>query len=451
LLESWGICPQSVVGHSAGEVASGYAAGFLTKEEAIKIAFYRGHSTQSCQNNSDSPYGMLAVGLGPSDVQKYLQDSEDQVQIACFNSPSSITLSGTMDALVNLKQRLDADAQFCQLLNVNKAYHSRFIQPTAEMFANFVQHDSPTEKTGKHDVKMFSTVTGHLLDTILHNTHWKNNMMLPVQFTQACSDMLLDSNAPTVLLELGPSNALKGPVAQIQSDIFGDKACAQYYPAFVKGDNPMEGIFNLAGCLYLAGAPIALDEVNRSTSAKPRHIVDLPNYAWDHSTKHWHENESSKDWRMRLFPHHELLGTKILGSSWNRPSWKRTFRLCDVSWMSDHQVAGSVLFPGAGYVAMAVEAVQQMMIALDTYRPIGENYEAQFKLRNILFKKALPLNDTREIQHLVTLHPLDDNIWYGFQISSLQESSWIEHCSGQITRRHSPAECKAAVYLFSCF
>ncbi|KAH8688630.1 putative polyketide synthase [Talaromyces proteolyticus] len=441
LLESWGICPQSVVGHSAGEVASAYTAGFITKEEAIKIAFYRGHSTQFCQNNSDKPYGMLAVGLGPDNVQEYLQGYEDWVQIACFNSPSSITLSGTIDALVNLKQRLEADKHFCRLLNINKAYHSRFIQPTAEMFADFVQRNPPTAKIGKHGVKMFSTVSGHRLDTIFHNDHWKNNMMLPVQFTQACSDMLSDGNAPTMLIELGPSNALKGPVAQIQANIFGDKSCAQYHPAFVKSNNPIEGIFDLAGCLYLAGAPIALDEVNQTASANPCHIVDLPNYAWDHSIKHWHENQSSKDWRMRLFPHHELLGTKIIGSSWDRPSWKRTFRLCDVSWIKDHQLAGSVLFPGAGYVAMAVEAVRQMMIALDTYKPNSENYNAQFKLRNISFKKALPLNDdTRELQHLLTLQPLDGDVWYGFQISSLQESSWIEHCSGQITRCHAPTE-----------
>ncbi|CEJ62150.1 hypothetical protein PMG11_10658 [Penicillium brasilianum] len=440
LLESWGVSPKSVIGHSAGEVASAYAAGFLTQEEAIKLAFYRGYSTQTCQNNANDQYGMLAVGLGPNDVQEYLKDSENQVQIACFNSPSSITLSGTMDALVDLKQKLEDDKRFCRLLNINKAYHSRFIQPTAEMFANFVQRDSPAARTGNHDVKMFSTVSGHRLDTIFHDTHWKNNMMLPVQFTQSCSDMLLDGDAPTVLIELGPSNALKGPVAQIQTDIFGDKHCAQYFPAFVKSDNPVEGIFDLAGSLYLTGAPIALDKFNGSTTTKPRHIVDLPNYSWDYSTKYWHENQSSKDWRMRLFPHHELLGTKILGSSWDRPSWKRTFRLRDVGWMTDHQLAGTVLFPGAGYVAMAVEAIRQMMTALGTYKLNGEDYEARVKLRNISFKKALPMIETQELQHLLTLQPRNGDGWYEFQISSFQESSWIEHCSGQITRCHALAE-----------
>ncbi|KAM0200714.1 hypothetical protein ACHAPA_008719 [Fusarium lateritium] len=117
---SLGISPTAVVGHSSGEIAAAYAAGYLSMEEAIMIAYYRGYVT-SKQNPNGS---MVAVGMGALDVSKYLCDG---VVVACENSPSSSTISGDTDRVAQVVEAIKQNVPdvFVRQVNVNMAYHSR--------------------------------------------------------------------------------------------------------------------------------------------------------------------------------------------------------------------------------------------------------------------------------------------------------------------------------------
>ncbi|CCF35610.1 hypothetical protein CH063_01342 [Colletotrichum higginsianum] len=68
LLNSWGIHPSAVASHSSGEIAAAYAAGALTFEEALGVAYFRGHLTEKHHSASRVPGGMMAVGLGAEDA-----------------------------------------------------------------------------------------------------------------------------------------------------------------------------------------------------------------------------------------------------------------------------------------------------------------------------------------------------------------------------------------------
>ncbi|KAK1977920.1 thiolase-like protein, partial [Colletotrichum cereale] len=68
LLNSWGIRPSAVTSHSSGEIAAAYAAGALTFEEALGVAYFRGYLTEKHRGASGSPGGMMAVGLGAEDA-----------------------------------------------------------------------------------------------------------------------------------------------------------------------------------------------------------------------------------------------------------------------------------------------------------------------------------------------------------------------------------------------
>ena len=116
LLGSWGIVPHAVVGHSSGEIAGAYCAGHISKENAIKVAFYRGRVSSQAARNAEISQGMLAVGLGPDAAAKYLSDLKQPVTIACYNSPSSITLSGPVDDLVAVEGRVRANGHFARIL-----------------------------------------------------------------------------------------------------------------------------------------------------------------------------------------------------------------------------------------------------------------------------------------------------------------------------------------------
>lgn len=342
VLEEWGISPQAVVGHSSGEIAAAYAAGCLTREDAIKAAYYRGQAAKVSSTIDDTSVGMLAAGLGPAQIMKYIHPHQSEVYIGCFNSPSSVTLSGKTSNLEEIKSELQKDSHFARFLQVDLAYHSRFMDEIGNEYANLLLRDfkPPTTKSG--NTEMFSSVTGLKMQGIAGVSYWKANMVSPVRFEEAVTAMLSSSEAPDFLIEVGPSGALSAVVTQIAKAIPSQGTNLLYQPALSRGQNSIKSMFDVAGRLFLAGGEVDLRKVNSDetelSTSKPAVITDLPNYAWNHSTTYWYENESSKDWRYRMFPHHDLLGSKVLGTTWHAPSWKKSLRIQDLSWLKDHRV-----------------------------------------------------------------------------------------------------------------
>ncbi|KAJ0333711.1 hypothetical protein KNSL1_013734, partial [Colletotrichum chrysophilum] len=119
VLESWGIKPQSVIGHSSGEIAAAYAAGFLDRSGAIIASFYRGRAALNRQEHAEKDVGMLAVGVGADALAPYLEKYAGEAWIACFNSPSSLTVSGKRVPLEALATDLKSDGHFARLLQVD--------------------------------------------------------------------------------------------------------------------------------------------------------------------------------------------------------------------------------------------------------------------------------------------------------------------------------------------
>jgi acyl transferase domain-containing protein len=341
VLESWVVSPMAVVGHSSGEIAAACAAGLLTPEEAIKIAFFRG---QACVPDSARPaLGMLAVGLGPDQVQAYIRDIATSVQIGCFNSPSSVTLSGDRTALEKIKGQIQSDGHFARMLQVDFAYHSMFMAQSAVSYEDMILRNCGPPLPGKEDVAMFSSVTGKRLGQPCDSIYWTTNMTSPVRFDEAVREMVSGPDGANFLIEIGPSGALAGPIKQIQKALGDHGSNIQYCAALSRGKDSIKSLFDVAGRLSISGdSAVNLSKVNEAQGpdkALPSVIVDLPNYVWNHSTKYWYENDASKDWRFRKFPHHDLLGSKILGTSWNAPSWKKTLRVENLHWLKDHRVS----------------------------------------------------------------------------------------------------------------
>ena len=118
-LKRCGVSPSAVVGHSSGEIAAAYTAGILTIGEAILCAYFRGLVTKTFSRQGS----MAAIGLGYQEVQSYLAEG---AEIACENSPSSVTISGDSRAVEKTLEAVNAkDGEvFQRLLRVNVAYHS---------------------------------------------------------------------------------------------------------------------------------------------------------------------------------------------------------------------------------------------------------------------------------------------------------------------------------------
>lgn len=344
ILEDWGVTPQAVVGHSSGELAAACAAGYLSKEDALKAAYYRGQAAKHCKAEP-TPVGMLAVGLGPEQVMKYIQGSITTVQIACFNSPNSVTLSGSLSSLEDVKAHLVEDGHFARLLQVNLAYHSRYMKEIGEDYEALLEADFENFVSKRGNVTMFSSVLGHEMEGLTDARYWKTNMVSPVMFDQAAQAMVSGKESVNFLIELGPSNALAGPVKQILTKLGSQGTNIQYCTALSRGQDSIMSTYGVAGRLFASGGVINLGKVNTdmigAQEVRPSVIVDLPNYSWNRSNEYWYESESSKDWRNRMFPHHDLLGSKVLSTSWHSVAWKKTLRVVDLPWLKDHKVSQS--------------------------------------------------------------------------------------------------------------
>jgi acyl transferase domain-containing protein len=457
ILESWGVQPKSVVGHSSGEIAAACAAGYLTPEEAIKVAYYRGQAASSFQDESKPAVGMLAVGLGSNQVQEYIQRSNDLIQVGCFNSPNSVTLSGNLVELEKVQSRLHQDGHFAQLLRVNLAYHSNSMNEIGRHYEDLLLQNCQPQWPGKKNVTMFSTVTGRQLNQICDPNYWRMNMISPVRFDEAVRDMVSAPEGADFLIEIGPKGALASPIAQIMKALPGQGSNVQYYAAANRGPDSVKALLDVAGRLFISGGSVNLSEVNKDdqdpNGTTPSVIIDLPNYVWNHSIKYWYESEASKDWRFRKFPHHDLLGAKTLGTSWHAPSWKKVLRVQDVPWLKDHMVSKAlaisllivshfdyfeqmgleIVFPAAGFIAMAVEALYQTSQSIDLTKG-NQAGKYRYRLLNVRFSKALVLEENAQCKTMLTLAPCPglNNPWHEFKISSLTEDVWTEHSRGMI-------------------
>ncbi|KAL3462238.1 hypothetical protein BJX64DRAFT_288570 [Aspergillus heterothallicus] len=419
LLSHWGIVPASVIGHSSGEIAAAYAAGGLTAEAAIMVAYHRGDSLQKIQRQG----GMAAVGRGREAVTPYLVDG---VIIACENSAQSVTLSGDLDKLNQIVDKIKEDDPdtLCRLLRVDKAYHSHHMRDAADDYEAALQ--ALWVKGSSAMIPLFSTVNGtEITDpALLSARYWRQNLECPVLFLTGAR-ALLDSQEEEkarVFVEVGPHSAMSGPLRQILSD-HPRGGSSGYIPSLVRGEDPRISLLYTAGNLYNSGVPVDFHIINGQGSL----LVDLPPYPWQHDTRYWNQGPAVEAWRTRQYPHHELLGSRVLGSTESEPSWRNTLALDDAPWLYGHRVIGKTLFPGAGYIAMAGEAIQQITSPPTT----------AYQVSHLLLKHALFIESNECVELVTNLRParisdIEDSRWFDFSITCVQGGETTRLCTGQV-------------------
>ncbi|KAH7319610.1 putative polyketide synthase [Stachybotrys elegans] len=449
LLASWGVQPAVTVGHSSGEIAAAYAAGLISAKEAIVVAYYRGKVVKDINTGG----AMMAVGLGAEAVQPYLsEDVEGKVVIACHNSPAGVTLSGDADALEVVKAKLDAESIFARTVKTNgKAYHSHHMAPVSEKYEKLVQgarshftFDLPIET----DAKMVSSVTNKILshNTVIDEAYWSANLRSPVLFNQAVQTILTSDEfaAVDLLIEVGPHSAMAGPIKQIKTELKAEKL--EYVPTLLRGTDSAVQLLKTAGELFLRNYPLnmkrvtaieATSESGKVVEVKGSTIVDLPPYQWNYTKPFWAESRASREQRLPKFPRHDTLGQLVIGCSLAEPTWRNVLRVRDLPWLKHHFLGGESVFPAAGYVSMAIEAISQLNDLSD--KPVKID---NFVLRDVSIKKALVTPDNDDgIEVLLNMRPaVFENAsssaptWWDFSVSSIEDDlTKKEHMTGSIS------------------
>ncbi|CAG7555684.1 unnamed protein product [Fusarium equiseti] len=414
-LDSLGVRPEGVVGHSSGEVAGAYAAGAITAREAIIIAFYRGLVTK----RQTKPGSMAAIGMGAEDVATYLQSG---VVIACENSPKSVTIAGDTDAVEATVDVIKASRPgvLARLLQVDMAYHSHHMKEIGGDYHSLMEDKiSPRKPT-----KVFlSSVTGQPLTEASDfvPSYWQKNMESRVLFSPAVSAIIKQQNIKNpVFLEIGPHSALAGPLRQIQSK---HSTSSPYVSVLSRHQNDEECFLTCVGNLFTLNARADLTKAIPKGSVLP----DLPRYPWNHSERHWYESRLTKEWREREFKYHDLLGMRVPESTDSNVLFRNLFHLNNAPWIRDHMVGDDIIFPFAGYAGMIGEAVRQLT-----------RVNEAFKMRAVRVSTALVLTEGKPVEMMTTLRRkrLTDSLdsdWWEFTIASYNGASWTKHCSGEAT------------------
>jgi acyl transferase domain-containing protein/NADPH:quinone reductase-like Zn-dependent oxidoreductase/2-polyprenyl-3-methyl-5-hydroxy-6-metoxy-1,4-benzoquinol methylase len=432
LLQHWKVTPKAVVGHSSGEIAAAYAKGAISRQYALKAAYFRGlYASQLKQIAPHLDGGMLAVGLGEEALEPYLETFKANASIACFNSPGSITVSGDAGTLDELTAALQKDGVFARKLKVNMAYHSSHMGEIAELYRASIKDEKPLEIDDS--VHMVSSVTGSLLKSSdLTPDYWVSNLMSPVRFDQAVQKLVSsDKTSVDLFLEVGPHGALQGPLKQILAAKNVDVPCSSLLQ---RGQDAVATVLEAMGRLFQHGTNIDIDLVNQRRTAgrtvPTAILVDLPPYPWNHENKYWHETSISKDIRFRKNPRHNLLGALLPGCTPFAPIWRNHLRVSESPWLEDHKVQKTILLPAAGMLVMAIQAVWEISDSQDQ--------ADGFELRDVRITRGLVIpGDEIGIETLVQLKPRrigtssDTSVWQEFTVSSRSEDDvWQQHCSG---------------------
>ncbi|KAG9190441.1 hypothetical protein G6011_08529 [Alternaria panax] len=455
VLQSWNITPSAVVSHSSGEIAAAYAAGVLSFKEAVGVVYHRGRLAKKYQKLAALSGGMMAVGLGAEEVQEYISDisSEGQVVVACINSPSSVTISGDLDALEEVATRLEADDVFARKLKVPLAYHSHHMEFMAEEYQSCLEKLLGPTQEGDLDITFASPVTGRIITSrsAFSAAHWVRNLVSPVLFSSALESMVfgtteadgeartLPASKVSVFLEIGAHDTLSGPVRQTLRE-----TRVPYLSCLKRPFNAVDTMQDVACALVARGYPVHLATVNKplsNPSRQPKYINNLPEYPWNHQTAYRIEPRASEEHRIKRFKPHELLGRLIPGTNPLSPTWRNFLRTNDIPWLVDHQLESSVVLPGAGYVSMAIEA---MRLFKGNH---GQDASGlQYRLRDVDIMNALIIPHTsssssRGTEILFSLRAcsdkdLDNADWYEFELWSVSaKHSWIQHCKGGVSAK----------------
>lgn len=443
LFSSWGITPSAVVGHSSGEIGAAYAAGALSLDQCMSVAYYRGMLAETLTDrHPERPGGMLAIGASPAKVRPMIKRfGSAHAVIACFNAPSLLTVSGDAGAISAIQSEAEEQSLLNRRLKVNVAYHSPHMRDIASDYLAAIKTVKPNADCS---IQFHSSVTGRHINTAeLTAAYWVDNLTSPVQFVDAIKDMYSKETGPDILVEIGPHSALESPIRDImKSSGLGSEA--RYLPSLVRNFDASLTTLSLASALHVLGCSLNFAAINNPRASSPPKILnDLPSYPWNHSKSYWHESRLSVNHRLRRFARSDLLGSLVDDFNENEPRWRNILRIVDIPWLSDHKVQDSIVFPATGYLVMALEAIFQYGALHDMLI----NSETQYKLQEVRIGRPMVLSEDNSTEVTLVLRPREEGSrnlsksWMGFTISSwTSENGWAEHCQGLISLHQTGQE-----------
>jgi malonyl CoA-acyl carrier protein transacylase len=262
LLDSYGIRPDMVMGHSLGEYAALVQAGVLSFSDALEAVSARGREMASVALDDN---GKMAAVFAPlDDVRRVLASVDGYVVIANINSKQQAVIGGESAAVDDAIEKFSAEDMQVVPLPVSHAFHTRIVAPASEPLMQVLSRMQVREP----ELPVISNVTGKFYPTGAGAAQNVIDMLgkqiaSPVQFVNGLNE-LYDAGV-RVFVEVGPKKALKGFV----DDVLGGRD--DVVSLFV--NHPKTGAttsFNQALCgLYAAGHGVGREVARPAVPAAP--------------------------------------------------------------------------------------------------------------------------------------------------------------------------------------
>ncbi|ONM46027.1 hypothetical protein B0T44_23195 [Nocardia donostiensis] len=343
--ETLGVRPDAVVGHSQGEIAAACVAGVLTPAEAMRLVAIR--SRLFADELADSG-AIAAVALPAAEIEQYLTRFP-ALSLAAVNGPAAVSVSGPADELARLVTALTSAGVRARVVVTTVASHAPVVDRVREQLIQRLSSIAP--RNG--DIPVYSTVTGGVLaGTEMTATYWFRNCRNPVLFEPAVRALRADGF--DVFVETGPHPVLTPHIDNTLAETgTADGLAPLVADSLHRDQGTLDRLLESAARLYVAGAPVDWSSLYTGTDARR---VPLPTYAFQRR-RYWLDTVpmSTDISAAGLSPTgHPLLTSLVADPETGRLILTGQLSLHRHPWLADHAFAGAALFPGTGFLDLAL-------------------------------------------------------------------------------------------------
>jgi polyketide synthase 12 len=363
LVESWGVRPDFLMGHSIGELAAAYVAGVFTLTDACALVTARGRLMGALPEGG----AMVSIQASEQEVSETLTGFEGRLSLAAVNGPASVVISGDEDAVSSLAGLWSERGHKTKRLRVSHAFHSPRMDAMLEEFAEAAQSIS----YAKPQIPIVSNVSGAPLpdEEICSAEYWVSHVREPVRFCDGVR--WLHDQEVRNFLELGPDGVLSAmaqeclasehrvqdaPAAVAGDEAAGDSDAGSPVVAapLLRGERPeAQALLGALAEVWAHGAEVDWARLFEGSGARR---VGLPTYAFQRE-RYWLEGsaapgnmasagQSSAD--------HPLLSAALELADDEARLFTGRWSLQTPAWIADHVVLGVPVVPGAAFVEVAL-------------------------------------------------------------------------------------------------